>query len=151
MERFCFEGRSTLDYSIKTRGATRMYIYGSKDQKSFREKVDKKSYQTMSMQKRFERADTEVVLRLTTTLEPARGRFRPDVCARRNRELQLLVMPSVKISFLVMPSFRKGATGRLRSRRYDRPVMGVRRRQFECEERTCCTASSRRCIPCSSG
>ena len=27
-ERFCFEGRSTLDYSIKTRGATRMYIYG---------------------------------------------------------------------------------------------------------------------------
>ena len=32
-ERFCFEGRSTLDYSIKTTGATRMYIYGSKDQK----------------------------------------------------------------------------------------------------------------------
>jgi len=61
-ERFCFEGRATFDYSIKTRGATRMYVYGSKDQKSFREKVDKKSYQTLSMQKRFERADTEVVL-----------------------------------------------------------------------------------------
>ena len=62
VERFCFEGRSTLDYSIKTTGGTRMYVYGSRDQKSFREKVDKKSYQTMSMQKRFERADTEVVL-----------------------------------------------------------------------------------------
>jgi hypothetical protein len=67
VERFCFEGRSTLDYSIKTRGATRMYIYGSKDQKSFREKVDKKSYQTMSMQKRFERSDREVVLTPHTT------------------------------------------------------------------------------------
>ena len=62
VERFCFEGRSTLDYSIKTRGGTRMYVYSSKDQKSFREKVDKKSYQTMSMQKRFERSDSEVVL-----------------------------------------------------------------------------------------
>ena len=62
VERFCFEGRSTLDYDIKTTGATRMFIYGSKDQKSFREKVDKKAYQAMSMQKRFERADSEVVL-----------------------------------------------------------------------------------------
>ncbi len=67
VERFCFEGRATFDYEVKTTGGTRMYIYGSKDQKSFREKVDKKSYHAMSMQKRFERADTEVVLTPHTT------------------------------------------------------------------------------------
>lgn len=58
-ERFCFEGTASFDYDVKTRGATALYVYGHRDPQEFLEDVDKKE---MSLQQRFERADTEVRL-----------------------------------------------------------------------------------------